>query len=104
MDFLKAQFTRISEHGGTIGHPEMLVFSLVTIMVMTLIFWSAGGRAGDVPILGDQPLSQEDLGQISTSWKTQSDSVQSGGRQIYFPPTEVEIWRCWAIRRPCRGI
>jgi len=87
MDFLKAQFTRISEQlAGLSATQKMLVFSLVTIMVMTLIFWSRwAGEPEMSPILGDQPLSQEDLGQISTSLETQSIPYKVVGDKIYVP-------------------
>ena len=41
MDFLKAQFTRIQEQlSGLTATQKMLVFCLLTIMVMTLMWWS----------------------------------------------------------------
>ena len=41
MDFLKAQFTRIQEQlSGLTATQKMLVVSLLTIMVMTLLWWS----------------------------------------------------------------
>src|SRR5580692_4284452 len=87
MDFLKAQFTRISEQlAGLTATQKMLVFSLLTIMVMTLMWWSHWAAEPEMsPILGDQSLSQEDQQQILATLDSQSIPHKLVGDKVYVP-------------------
>src|ERR1700689_4522928 len=86
MDFLKAQFTRIQEQlAGLSATQKMLVVSLLTIMVMTLLWWAHWAAEPEMSPLLDQSLSQDELGQISTSLQSQAIPYKMVGDKVYVP-------------------
>lgn len=87
MDFLKAQFTRIQEQlSGLTATQKMLVVSLLTIMVMTLLWWSRWAAEPEMSSLLDtQTLSTEDIGQISANLDAQGIPHQVINNSIYVP-------------------
>jgi len=87
MDFLKAQFIRIQEQlAGLTATQKMLVFSLLTIMVMTLLWWSRwAGEPEMSPLLDNQTLSTEDIGQISANLDAQGIPHEVINNTVYVP-------------------
>jgi flagellar M-ring protein FliF len=87
MDFLKAQFTRIQEQlSGLTATQKMLVVSLLTIMVMTLLWWSRWAAEPEMsPLLDTQTLSTEDIGQISANLDAQGIPHQVINNSVYVP-------------------
>ena len=68
MDFLKAQLTRIQQQlSGLSASQKMLTACLGAIMVMTLFGWSHWAGEPDMVPLLDQSLSQNEIGQMSTT-------------------------------------
>ena len=86
MEFLKAQITRIQEQlAGLSATQKMLVVSLLTIMVMTLLWWAHWAAEPEMSPLLDQSLSQDELGQISTSLQSQAIPYKMVGDKVYVP-------------------
>jgi flagellar biosynthesis/type III secretory pathway M-ring protein FliF/YscJ len=86
MDFLKAQFTRIQEQlGGLSATQKMLVVSLLTIMVMTLLWWSHWAAEPEMSALLDQPLSTEDVGLITANLDARDIPHQVVGDKVMVP-------------------
>ena len=87
MEFLKAQFARIQEQlSGLTATQKMLVFSLLTIMVMTLLWWSHWAAEPEMsPLLDGQTLSTEDIGQISANLDAQGIPHQLINNSVYVP-------------------
>lgn len=105
MEFLKVQITRIQEQlAGLSATQKMLVVSLLTIMVMTLLWWAHWAGEPEMSPLLDQSLSQDELGQITTTLETQAIPHQVVGDKASSPPiASWKSWRSWASRRPCPG-
>jgi|SRR5580704_757660 flagellar biosynthesis/type III secretory pathway M-ring protein FliF/YscJ len=94
MDFLKAQFNRIQEQlSGLTATQKMLVVSLLTIMVMTLLWWSRWAAEPEMsPLLDSQTLSTEDIGQISANLDAQGIPHQVINNSVYVPADrKIEI-------------
>ncbi|MGD0389140.1 MAG: hypothetical protein ABSC42_09315 [Tepidisphaeraceae bacterium] len=86
MDFLKAQFTRIQEQlGGLSATQKMLVVSLLTIMVMTLLWWSHWAAEPEMSPLLDQSLSTEDVGLITANLDARDIPHQVVGDKVMVP-------------------
>ncbi|MGD0540116.1 MAG: flagellar M-ring protein FliF C-terminal domain-containing protein [Tepidisphaeraceae bacterium] len=86
MEFLKIQITRIQEQlAGLSATQKMLVVSLLTIMVMTLLWWAHWAAVPEMSPLLDQSLSQDELGQITTTLETQAIPHQIVGDKILVP-------------------
>lgn len=86
MDFLKAQFTRIQEQlSGLTATQKMLVFCLLTIMVMTLMWWSHWAAEPEMSPLLDQSLSTEDIGQISANLDARDIPHEVVGDKVMVP-------------------
>ena len=87
MDFLKTQFNRIQEQlSGLTATQKMLVFSLLTIMVMTLLYWSHWAAEPEMsPLLDSQTLSTEDIGQISANLDAQGIPHELINNSVYVP-------------------
>ncbi len=87
MDFLKAQFNRIQEQlSGLTATQKMLVVSLLTIMVMTLLWWSRYAAEPEMsPLLDTQTLSTEDIGQISANLDAQGIPHEVINNSVYVP-------------------
>ncbi|MGD0138946.1 MAG: flagellar M-ring protein FliF C-terminal domain-containing protein [Tepidisphaeraceae bacterium] len=86
MDFLKAQFTRIQEQlGGLSATQKMLVVSLLTIMVMTLLWWSHWAAEPEMSALLDQSLSTEDVGLITANLDARDIPHQVVGDKVMVP-------------------
>ncbi len=93
MEFLKAQITRIQEQlTGLSATQKMLVVSLLTIMVMTLLWWAHWAAEPEMSPLLDQSLSQDELGQIATSLQAQAIPYKTVGDKVYVPADrKVEV-------------
>src|SRR6202167_1835411 len=86
MDFLKAQITRIQEQlAGLTATQKMLVFCLLTIMVMTLMWWSHWAAEPEMSPLLDQSLSTEDIGQISANLDARDIPHEVVGDKVMVP-------------------
>jgi flagellar biosynthesis/type III secretory pathway M-ring protein FliF/YscJ len=86
MEFLKSQITRIQEQlAGLSATQKMLVVSLLTIMVMTLLWWAPWAAEPEMSPLLDQSLSQDELGQIETTLGIQSIPYKTVGDKVYVP-------------------
>jgi flagellar biosynthesis/type III secretory pathway M-ring protein FliF/YscJ len=86
MDFLKAQFTRIQEQlGGLSATQKMLVVSLLTIMVMTLLWWSHWAAEPEMSPLLDQSLSTQDVGLITANLDARDIPHQVVGDKVMVP-------------------
>jgi len=87
MEFLKAQFARIQEQlSGLTATQKMLVVSLLTIMVMTLLWWSHWAAEPEMsPLLDGQTLSAEEVGQISANLEAQEIPHQVINNAVYVP-------------------
>jgi flagellar M-ring protein FliF len=94
MDFLKAQFNKIQEQlSGLTATQKMLVVSLLTIMVMTLLWWSKWAAEPEMsPLLDSQTLSTEDIGQISANLDAQGIPHEVVNNSVYVPADrKIEI-------------
>jgi flagellar biosynthesis/type III secretory pathway M-ring protein FliF/YscJ len=93
MDFLKAQITRIQEQlGGLSATQKMLTASLLTIMVMTLLWWSRWAAEPEMSPILDQSMSQDDIGQIAANLDAQGIPHKVVGDKVYVPSDrKVEI-------------
>jgi flagellar biosynthesis/type III secretory pathway M-ring protein FliF/YscJ len=86
MDFLKAQITRIQEQlAGLSATQKMLVFCLLTIMVMTLVWWSRWAAEPEMSPLLDQSLTTEDIGQISANLDARDIPHTVNGDKVLVP-------------------
>jgi flagellar biosynthesis/type III secretory pathway M-ring protein FliF/YscJ len=86
MDFLKAQISRIQEQlAGLSATQKMLLFCLLTIMVMTLIFWSRWAAQPEMSPLLDQSLTTEDIGQISANLDSRDIPHEVTGDKVLVP-------------------
>ncbi|MGD0463232.1 MAG: flagellar M-ring protein FliF C-terminal domain-containing protein [Tepidisphaeraceae bacterium] len=86
MEFLKVQITRIQEQlAGLSATQKMLVVSLLTIMVMTLLWWAHWAAEPEMSPLLDQSLSQDELGQITTTLDTQAIPHKIVGDKVFVP-------------------
>ncbi len=86
MDFLKTQITRIQEQlSGLSATQKMLVVSLLTIMVMTLLWWAHWAAEPEMSPLLDQSLTQDELGQIEMTLGGQSIPYKTVGDKVYIP-------------------
>src|SRR5947209_16235247 len=86
MDFLKSQFDRIQQQVSALTPSQkMLTGTLVTIMVMTLLWWGRyAGTAEMEPVL-DQSLSQDEAGRIATELARQHIEYKNSGDRILVP-------------------
>jgi flagellar biosynthesis/type III secretory pathway M-ring protein FliF/YscJ len=66
MDAFKAQFERIRQQLAALtATQKMLVAALVAVMVLTMLYWGKyAGNAEMVSVLGDQVLTDDDIGPI----------------------------------------
>ena len=66
MDALKAQFERIRQQLAALtATQKMLVAALIAVMVLTMLYWGKyAGNAEMVSLLGDQVLTDDDIGPI----------------------------------------
>jgi flagellar biosynthesis/type III secretory pathway M-ring protein FliF/YscJ len=86
MEFLKAQITRIQEQlAGLSATQKMLVVSLLTIMVMTVLWWAHFAAEPEMSPILDQSLSQDELGQISQSLDAQAIPHKVVGDKVMVP-------------------
>jgi flagellar biosynthesis/type III secretory pathway M-ring protein FliF/YscJ len=87
MDFLKAQFTRISEQlAGLSATQKMLVVSLLTIMIMTLLWWSHWAAEPEMaPLLEGQTLSADESAQVIAALNSQGIPHQLTNGAVYVP-------------------
>jgi flagellar biosynthesis/type III secretory pathway M-ring protein FliF/YscJ len=93
MEFLKAQITRIQEQlAGLSATQKMLVVSLLTIMVMTLLWWAHWAAEPEMSPLLDQSLSQDELGAIATNLQAQAIPYKTVGDKVFVPADrKVEV-------------
>jgi flagellar M-ring protein FliF len=86
MEFLKAQITRIQEQlAGLSATQKMLVASLLAIMVMTLLWWTHWAAVPEMSPLLDQPMSQDEIGQITAGLAGQQVAYKLVGDRVYVP-------------------
>jgi flagellar biosynthesis/type III secretory pathway M-ring protein FliF/YscJ len=86
MEFLKAQFARIQEQlAGLSATQKMLVFSLLTIMVMTLLWWSHWAAEPEMSPLLNQSMSTEEVAQIASNLQSQGIPHQVSGDKVMVP-------------------
>lgn len=86
MEFLKVQITRIQEQlAGLSATQKMLVVSLLAIMVMTMLWWAHWAAVPEMSPLLDQSMSQDELGQITTSLQGQQIEYKLVGDRVYVP-------------------
>src|SRR5687767_6021732 len=86
MDVLKSQLARISEQlKGLSASQKMLAGALVTIMVMTLLFWGNVAGKAEMETLLETSLSPADLNQITSRLKMQGIAYQVTGDRIVVP-------------------
>jgi flagellar biosynthesis/type III secretory pathway M-ring protein FliF/YscJ len=86
MDFLKSQIARIQEQlAGLSATQKMLTVSLLAIMVMTLMWWSHWAAEPEMEPVLDQPLSQEDLGQITANLDGRGITHKVVGDRVLVP-------------------
>jgi flagellar biosynthesis/type III secretory pathway M-ring protein FliF/YscJ len=93
MEFLKNQITRIQEQlSGLSATQKMLVVSLLTIMVMTLLWWAHWAAEPEMSPLLDQTLSSDELGAIVQNLQGQAIPYKTVGDKIYVPADrKVEV-------------
>jgi flagellar biosynthesis/type III secretory pathway M-ring protein FliF/YscJ len=86
MEFLKVQFIRIQEQlAGLSATQKMLVFSLLTIMVMTLMWWSHWAAEPEMSPLLNQSMSTDEVQQIAANLQSQGIAHQVSGDRILVP-------------------
>ncbi len=93
MEFLKNQITRIQEQlAGLSATQKMLVVSLLTIMVMTLLWWAHWAAEPEMSPLLDQALSSDELGAITQNLQAQAIPFKTVGDKVYVPADrKVEV-------------
>ncbi|HEY8668985.1 MAG TPA: flagellar M-ring protein FliF C-terminal domain-containing protein, partial [Tepidisphaeraceae bacterium] len=86
MDFLKSQIARIQlQLNGLSASQKMLTATLVTIMVMTLLWWGRyAGTAEMEPVL-DQAFSSEDISRITMQLAARGIQYKVAGDKVLVP-------------------
>src|SRR5687768_8011739 len=86
MDFVKAQLARVQQQlSGLNSSQKMLTGAMVTIMVMTLLWWGKyAGTAEMEPIL-NQPFAEEDIARISADLASKGITYKVTGDKILVP-------------------
>lgn len=86
MEFLKAQFARMQEQLGALSASQkMLTASLVTIMVMTLLWWSHWAADPEMVAVLNQSLSQDDIGSIDNALDAKGIPHKVVGDKVMVP-------------------
>lgn len=89
MDALKQQLQKIQEQLGALsGTQRMLVFSLVTVMVLTVLLWSRYAATPDVIPLLNQAVRDQDLVQIQNALQGRGISVRSSNGNLMVSPDD----------------
>src|SRR5712664_1558832 len=77
MDFLKSQFGRVQQQFGQLNASQkMLSVALMTIMVMTLVWWGRYAGTAEMEPLIDQDFAAEDMGRITAGLRARGIPYQ----------------------------
>src|ERR1700733_2966533 len=86
METIKAQLLRIQQQlGGLSASQKMLTASLVTIMVMTLVWLSRYAGTAEYEAVLDQSLSAQDVGQIKAALDAHNIPANVVGDRVMVP-------------------
>lgn len=89
MDMIKQQLQRIQDQLGSLsGTQRMLVFSLVTVMVLTVLLWSRYAATPDVVPLLNQAVQDQDLMQIQNALQSRGINVRSSTGNLMVSPDD----------------
>lgn len=89
MDMIKQQLQRIQDQLGALsGTQRMLVFSLVTVMVLTVLLWSRYAATPDVVPLLNQAVQDQDLVQIQNALQGRGMNVRSSNGNLMVSPDD----------------
>src|ERR1700733_14997234 len=87
MDAFKAQFERIRQQLAALtATQKMLVTALVAVMVLTMLYWGRyASNAEMVSVLGDQALTEEDIGPIVNQLESQNIPYKVDSGKVLVP-------------------
>jgi flagellar biosynthesis/type III secretory pathway M-ring protein FliF/YscJ len=92
MDFLKSQFDRIQQQlGGLSASQKMLTAALVAIMGLTLLYWARYAGQPEMEALLSQPLSDEEVRQITTQLKDRGIRFEESADHRILVPADRRI-------------
>lgn len=90
MDAFKQQLQRIQEQlSGLTGTQRMLVFSLVTVMVLTLLLWSRYAATPDMVPLLTQAVGPQDQARIHTALAARNIRFRDSGATVMVSPDDL---------------
>src|SRR4051794_13058109 len=86
MDTLKVQLAKIQEQLGALSASQkMLAFSLLAVMVLTLMFWSRYAGTADMEPVLDQSLSSDEIGKIQGELRAMHVEYKVVGDRVLVP-------------------
>lgn len=86
MDMLKTQWLRIVQQlSGLSASQKMLVAALVTIMVMTMLYWARYAGTAEMEALLDQPFSSDEIARVTAKLASRGIRYQVAGDRVMVP-------------------
>ena len=86
MDAIRQQLLRMQQQlTGLSASQKMLTASLVVIMIMTMFYWSHYAGSSEMAVLLDQPMSADEITQVTTSLASKNINYQVTGDRIMVP-------------------
>lgn len=86
MDVIKSQWLRVQQQlSGLSASQKMLVAALVTIMVMTLLYWARYAGTAEMEALLDQPFSSDEIARVTAKLSSRGIRYQVAGDRVMVP-------------------
>ncbi|MCC7349354.1 MAG: hypothetical protein IT446_02195 [Phycisphaerales bacterium] len=86
MDMIKSQLLRIQQQlSGLSASQKMLVAALVTIMVMTMLYWARYAGTAEMEALLDQPFSSDEIARVTAKLASRGIRYQVSGDRVMVP-------------------
>ena len=86
MDVIKSQLLRIQQQlSGLSASQKMLVAALVTIMVMTMLYWARYAGTAEMEALLDQPFTADEISRVTTKLASRGIRYQVNGDRVMVP-------------------
>lgn len=86
MDAIKTQLLRIQQQlSGLSASQKMLAAALVTIMVMTMLYWARYAGTAEMEALLDQPFSSDEIARVTAKLASRGIRYQVAGDRVMVP-------------------
>jgi flagellar M-ring protein FliF len=83
---IKSQLLRIQQQlSGLSASQKMLVAALVTIMVMTMLYWARYAGTAEMEALLDQPFSSDEIARVTAKLASRGIRYQVSGDRVMVP-------------------